>query len=244
VARPQHIELGVGTVQCVTPASNACLTILLAIGTGLEAALGPPREPDFSTPLDAAVAGGCNSSSSAAASVTAPAAAAHVGPVNAIAAAVVWRRVKASQPPVKPRPSAYAASTPPDIGNEWLSASRGDVPDSAADSRSGAGLEARSSAGGVGGGVGAVSVLVSGGGDAAVRVWRSSDLRPLRALRGHRGAVLALLVVQNLVVSGGRDNTIRCELLSMLASLQRLRSWSSIHFKNPSFASLSRVFKR
>jgi WD40 repeat protein len=43
-----------------------------------------------------------------------------------------------------------------------------------------------------------------------VRVWRASDLQLVRVLRGHRGSVLCLLAVGNMLLSGSRDNTIRC----------------------------------
>jgi len=42
-----------------------------------------------------------------------------------------------------------------------------------------------------------------------VRVWRASDLSLVRVLRGHRGSVLCLLAVGNVLLSGARDNTIR-----------------------------------
>jgi hypothetical protein len=42
-----------------------------------------------------------------------------------------------------------------------------------------------------------------------VRVWRASDLTLLRVLRGHRGAVLCLVALGNLLLSGARDNAIR-----------------------------------
>lgn len=47
------------------------------------------------------------------------------------------------------------------------------------------------------------------GGDTTVRVWRASDLSLVRVLRGHRGSVLTLLAVGNVLLSGSRDNTIR-----------------------------------
>jgi WD40 repeat protein len=43
-----------------------------------------------------------------------------------------------------------------------------------------------------------------------VRVWRASDLSLVRVLRGHRGSVLCLLAVGHVLLSGSRDNTIRC----------------------------------
>jgi hypothetical protein len=43
-----------------------------------------------------------------------------------------------------------------------------------------------------------------------VRVWQASDLSLVRVLRGHRGSVLTLLAVGNVLLSGARDNTIRC----------------------------------
>ncbi len=52
--------------------------------------------------------------------------------------------------------------------------------------------------------------LFSAGGDAMVRVWRAEDLSPVRILRGHRGSVLCLLALGGLLISGARDNTIRC----------------------------------
>jgi WD40 repeat protein len=42
-----------------------------------------------------------------------------------------------------------------------------------------------------------------------IRVWRASDLKLMRVLRGHRGSVLCLLAVGNLLLSGARDNAIR-----------------------------------
>lgn len=42
-----------------------------------------------------------------------------------------------------------------------------------------------------------------------MRVWRASDLELVRVLRGHRGSVLCLLAVGNMLLSGSRDNTIR-----------------------------------
>lgn len=42
-----------------------------------------------------------------------------------------------------------------------------------------------------------------------MRVWRASDLSLVRVLRGHRGSVLCLLAVGNVLLSGARDNTIR-----------------------------------
>lgn len=47
------------------------------------------------------------------------------------------------------------------------------------------------------------------GGDTTVRVWRASDLSFVRVLRGHRGSILCLLAVGNMLLSGARDNTIR-----------------------------------
>jgi WD40 repeat protein len=52
-------------------------------------------------------------------------------------------------------------------------------------------------------------VPVPAGGDTTVRVWRASDLELVRVLRGHRGSVLCLLAVGNMLLSGSRDNTIR-----------------------------------
>jgi hypothetical protein len=43
-----------------------------------------------------------------------------------------------------------------------------------------------------------------------VRVWRASDLSLVRVLRGHRGSVLCLLAVGHFLLSGARDNAIRC----------------------------------
>ncbi len=66
--------------------------------------------------------------------------------------------------------------------------------------------------------VGAINALVAGAGgelvisaagDAMIRVWRADTLQHVRTLRGHRGSVLTLLVIENLLVSGARDNTIR-----------------------------------
>lgn len=51
--------------------------------------------------------------------------------------------------------------------------------------------------------------IVSGAGDAMIRVWSTADLSLQRTLRGHRGSVLCLLAVGSLLVSGARDNTIR-----------------------------------
>ncbi|KAG1669406.1 hypothetical protein FOA52_004057 [Chlamydomonas sp. UWO 241] len=51
--------------------------------------------------------------------------------------------------------------------------------------------------------------LASAGGDAMVRVWEVGSLALARVLRGHRGAILCLVSVGNLLVSGARDNTIR-----------------------------------
>lgn len=47
------------------------------------------------------------------------------------------------------------------------------------------------------------------GGDAMVRVWRLHDLSLVRVLRGHRGSILCLLAIGNLLLSGARDNVIR-----------------------------------
>jgi hypothetical protein len=60
---------------------------------------------------------------------------------------------------------------------------------------------------------------VSAGGDTTVRVWRASDLSLARVLRGHRGSVLSLLAVGNVLLSGSRDNTIRW------ATVQGLGLW-------------------
>lgn len=49
----------------------------------------------------------------------------------------------------------------------------------------------------------------SPGGDTTVRVWHASDLSFVRVLRGHRGSILCLLAVNNMLLSGSRDNTIR-----------------------------------
>lgn len=43
-----------------------------------------------------------------------------------------------------------------------------------------------------------------------MRVWRASDLSLVRVLRGHRGSVLTLLAVGSVLLSGARDNAIRC----------------------------------
>lgn len=92
--------------------------------------------------------------------------------------------------------------------------------------------------------------VCSGGGDAAIRVWKARTLEPVRwmswrcahpaaayghelqswvsclgftkpvvlsqicysecsVLRGHRGAVLTMFALDNLLLSGGRDNTVR-----------------------------------
>jgi len=51
--------------------------------------------------------------------------------------------------------------------------------------------------------------VVSGGGDAAIRVWKARTLTPVKVLRGHRGAILALCAIDNLLLSGGRDNVVR-----------------------------------
>ncbi len=42
-----------------------------------------------------------------------------------------------------------------------------------------------------------------------IRVWRADTLQLVRTLRGHRGSVLCLHTIENLLVSGARDNTIR-----------------------------------
>lgn len=55
-----------------------------------------------------------------------------------------------------------------------------------------------------------VLLVCHAGGDTTVRVWRASDLSLVRVLRGHRGSVLCLLAVGNVLLSGARDNTIRC----------------------------------
>ncbi|KAF5825754.1 hypothetical protein DUNSADRAFT_7173, partial [Dunaliella salina] len=52
--------------------------------------------------------------------------------------------------------------------------------------------------------------VISAGGDAMVRVWNSDDLTLVRTLRGHRGSVLCLVSIGSILVSSGRDNTIRC----------------------------------
>lgn len=51
--------------------------------------------------------------------------------------------------------------------------------------------------------------VVSGGGDAAIRVWKAQSLAPVRVLRGHRGGILALFALDTLLLSGGRDNVVR-----------------------------------
>jgi WD40 repeat protein len=56
---------------------------------------------------------------------------------------------------------------------------------------------------------GAHVCCVPAGGDTTVRVWHASDLSLARVLRGHRGSVLSLLAVGNVLLSGSRDNTIR-----------------------------------
>lgn len=43
-----------------------------------------------------------------------------------------------------------------------------------------------------------------------IRVWRVADLSLVRVLRGHRGSVLCLLALGPLLLSGARDNAIRC----------------------------------
>lgn len=57
--------------------------------------------------------------------------------------------------------------------------------------------------------------LVSGGGDAMIRVWRADSLAPVRVLRGHRGSILCLLEVGGLLLSGARDNVVRVWDLDM-----------------------------
>jgi WD40 repeat protein len=46
-------------------------------------------------------------------------------------------------------------------------------------------------------------------------VWSADDLQLVRVLRGHRGSVLCLLAVGNLLLSGARDNLIRVWDLDM-----------------------------
>lgn len=51
--------------------------------------------------------------------------------------------------------------------------------------------------------------VISGGGDATIRVWKAKSLAPVRVLRGHRGSILALFALDTLLLSGGRDNVVR-----------------------------------
>lgn len=51
--------------------------------------------------------------------------------------------------------------------------------------------------------------VCSAGGDAMVRVWQLGTLEPVHVLRGHRGSILTIRSIGNILLSGGRDNTIR-----------------------------------
>lgn len=57
--------------------------------------------------------------------------------------------------------------------------------------------------------------VCSAGGDTTVRVWLLGSLEPIRVLRGHRGSILTLKSIGETLLSGGRDNTIRCSLSPM-----------------------------
>lgn len=51
--------------------------------------------------------------------------------------------------------------------------------------------------------------LCSAGGDAAIHVWRLGTLQHVATLHGHRGSILTLCSLGNLLLSGGRDNVVR-----------------------------------
>lgn len=51
--------------------------------------------------------------------------------------------------------------------------------------------------------------VCSAGGDAMVRVWRLRTLKPVHVLRGHRGSILTIRSIGSILLTGGRDNTIR-----------------------------------
>ena len=51
--------------------------------------------------------------------------------------------------------------------------------------------------------------ICSAGSDSMIRVWMADSLEHVRVLRGHRGSILTLKAMGNMLFSGGRDNTIR-----------------------------------
>jgi hypothetical protein len=73
-----------------------------------------------------------------------------------------------------------------------------------------------------------------------VRVWRASDLTLLRVLRGHRGAVLCLVALGNLLLSGARDNAIRWVCCSSMLSVASGGSCRSGCGSSWAFCELSR----